>query len=183
MCGFLKLLTRCFETSIARDRQTAISELLAFKDWAIIYQDKKTHRKIYSENAVAIKFHEIETAKALCSVNFDILFTPDHMFAKREKRFDIFLIRDHIILKAELKSISSKNPDTIAKRIIEGSEQSTRLVLDIISNVEKKILIDALQSGIHSNRKVKEILLFYNSRFYRFQRDQIKSRRIINIIK
>jgi hypothetical protein len=183
MCGFLLLLSRCFETSIARKRQTAIKELLARKEWAIIYQDKKTRRKIYSENEVGIKMHEIETAKALCSVNFDVLFTPDHMFAKKEKRFDIILIRDHIILKAELKSIASKNPDTIAKRIIEGSEQSTRLVLDILSNVEKKILVDALQSGIYRNRKVVEVLLFYKSSFYRLPRNLIKSRRIFNIIK
>lgn len=179
----LNLIWKCFNTSSPKQRHSAIKELLNSSIWFVLYRDSETHRKIYAEKEIILHSHEMETAKALCAVGFDVLFAPDCLFSKTEKRFDVFLIRDHIILKAELKNISSKKQNTIAKRVVEGSEQSSRLVLNILSNIERKTLIDGLQSGTYKNEKVKEILLFYNSRFYRLRRGQIISRRIFNIIK
>lgn len=179
----MDLIGKCLHSSTSKKRHSAIEDLLNSSIWFILYRDKKTHRKVYAEKEIILHSHEMETAKALCAVDFDILFTPDCLFAKTEKRFDVFLIRDHVILKAELKNISSQKPNTITKRITEGAEQSSRLVLNILSNIERKTLIDGLQSGTYKNEKVKEILLFYNSRFYRLRRGQIISRRIFNIIK
>lgn len=180
---FLALLHRCFESANAAAKKKAIDKLLSSKDWVKIYTDKNTRRSVYCEKKEMDYKHEVQTAKALCQKNYDVLFAPAGMFQFYEKKFDIFLIRNHIILKADLKAIQSKNPDAIAKRIRGGSEQASRIVLDILSNIEKRMLIDGLQSGVTRNNLIKEILLLYNNSFYRLSKDDILSRRIMNIIK
>lgn len=89
--------------------------------------------------------HELTTATLLAKINYDVVFAPKAMFSRNEKKFDVFLIRGSIIFKADLKSISSKNPDTIANRIKGGSEQASRVVIDITSDIEKNVLIDGLR--------------------------------------
>lgn len=93
------------------------------------------------------------------------------------------MIRGHIVLKADLKSISSKAADPIANRIINGAEQASRVVIDIVSNINKKELIDGLRSGAKKSNLLVEILLFYNNRFYRLGRNEILSKRIYELIK
>jgi hypothetical protein len=183
LTGFLALLHRCFEAVGANRRQMAIDKLLGLTDWVIVYTDKHTLRRVFTEKEDMDHEHEIQTAKALCQKDYDVLFAPAGMFDREDKKFDVFLIRGHIILKADLKSISSKNPDTIAKRIKYGAEQASRVVLDIVSDIEKKVLIDGLRSGVTKNRLIREILLFYNSRFYRLSKDEILSRKIFSLIK
>lgn len=91
--------------------------------------------------------------------------------------------RGHIFLEADLKCITTSNPDTIGKRIKEGSEQATRIVLDITSAIRKKELIIGLKTGCGRNDLLKEILLFYNSSFYCLPKTLILSKNIFSVIK
>ena len=127
--------------------------------------------------------HELETAILLAQVNYDVVFAPRGMFKRQEKKFDIFLLRDTVILKADLKNITSKNPDTIAKRIKGGSDQANRVVIHINSDIEKRDLIDGLRSGVERNSLIKEILLFYKRRYYRLPKSLILSREIFKILQ
>jgi hypothetical protein len=86
-------------------------------------------------------------------------------------------------LEADLKCIASINPDTIGKRIKEGSEQAKTIVLDIHSSMTKRDIIVGLKTGCTKNDFIKEILLFYNSQFYRLQKNQIMGRTIFDIMK
>lgn len=115
-------------------------------------------------------------------MDYHVVFAPKAMFLRNEKKFDIFLIKESSIFKADLKSISSKNPDTIANRIKGGSEQASRLVIDITSDIEKNDLIDGLRSGVERNDLIKEIMLLYKSKFYRLPKDLILSKKIYNIL-
>ncbi|HTD94199.1 MAG TPA: hypothetical protein VK644_10320, partial [Chitinophagaceae bacterium] len=148
-----------------------------------LHSERSTGRTVLAEKETLEHRHELQTAKALTQKNYDVLFAPAGMFGRADKKFDVFLIRDHIILKADLKCITSKNPDTIANRIKGGSEQASRLVVDIVSNIERKTLIDGLRSGVTGNAMIKEILLFYNRHFYRLSKEEIISRRIFDLLK
>lgn len=105
------------------------------------------------------------------------------MFKRTDKRFDIFLARDFILLKADLKCIHSKNPDTIGKRIKEGSSQATRLIIDIQYDISTRDLIIGLKTGCERNKQLAEIILFYNSKFYRLEKSLILSKNIHDALK
>jgi hypothetical protein len=105
------------------------------------------------------------------------------LFRRGTKKFDIYLIKDTVILEADLKYLSTKNPLTIAARIKEGSEQAARLVIEIASDIHYKLLIQGLRSGIYKNISLKEILLIYKRQFYRLPRNLIMSKRIFDILK
>jgi hypothetical protein len=100
-----------------------------------------------------------------------------------QKRFDVYLLRDTIILEADLKCIFSKNPDTIGNRIVSGSDQASREVLDIRSDLQLNDLIDGLRSGTGKNKLIKEILLFYKNGLYILPKNLIWSKRIFDILK
>ena len=160
-----------------------VEKLIQFPGLNIHHIDKETKKTVLS---VSNKFeyeHEHHTAKKLTSHNYHILFTPKGYFKRSEKKHDIFLIKQHLILEADLKCIFSKNPDTIDNRIKEGSEQASRIVLDIHSDIEKMTLIDGLRLGCQRNDFLKQILLFYRSRFFILQKDQILGKNIFNILK
>ncbi len=180
--GFIGLLSPCFEAVGARYRKAALDKLLASKDWFIIFNNKHSGRCVYSESKAIEYNHELSTAKVLTQQHYDVLFAPKGMFKRADKRFDVFLIRDHVILKADLKSITSKNPDTIANRIKEGSQQASRVVLDILSNIESSSLIDALRSGVNRNNLIKEVLLLYKNHFYRLPKEEILSKKIYGLL-
>lgn len=180
---FRSLLQSCFESAGAKRKQKAIEELLAAEDWVILHTDRNTECSVYTEKEDMDHVHEIHTAKALTAVDYDVLFAPAGMFARGEKRFDVFLIRGHVILKADLKSITSKNPDTIANRVSSGLEQASRIVIDITSDIEVKDLVDGLRSGVTGKSGLKELLLFYRNRFYRLTRQEILGKNIYKILK
>jgi hypothetical protein len=147
------------------------------------HTDKITKRVILA-NCQQFEYpHELHTSQKLTGVDYDVIFIPKGYFKRSEKKFDVFLSRGHIFLESDLKCITSTNPDTIGNRIKEGSEQSARVVLDITSQIQKRRLIEGLKTGCERNRELKEILLFYNSSFYRLPVTQIISRRIFDIIK
>ena len=116
-------------------------------------------------------------------MNYDVVFAPLGTFKRDQKRFDVYLLRDTIILHADLKCISSKNPLTIAYRIREGSDQASRVVIEIVSDIDKKTLIQGLRSGIHRNDLIREIFLFYRKKFYRLPKSLIESKRVFDILK
>jgi len=144
---FITAITACYEAINNKVKRHQIETLLAAEDWHEHYKNKKTSRKVLSESQLIEHQHELQTAIALTYANYDVLFAPKGLFQRHQKRFDIYLIRDHIIIEADLKTITSKNPDTIANRVKSGSEQATRLVIDIQSDIHYKLLIDGLRSG------------------------------------
>jgi len=161
----------------------ATKQLLLLDGLLNHYTDKITKRNVLANCRHFEYPHEFHTSQKLTGVDYDVIFVPRGYFNKSEKKFDVFLSRGHIFLEFDLKCISSTNPDTIGNRIKEGSEQAARIVLDVTSQIQKKRLIDGLKIGCERNRELKEILLFYNSAFYRLPVTQIVSRRIFEIIK
>lgn len=179
---FLTAIQSCRDAVNTRIRRNEIQKLLT-GDWVEHYKDKKTGRQVLSESQFIEHEHERRTAISLAQMNYDVLFAPNGMFQRGKKKFDIYLLRDTVILEADLKCISSKNPLTIAYRIKEGSEQASRVVIDITSDIDRKTLIQGLRSGIHKNNLLKEILLFYKKRFYRLPKSLIQGQRIYEVIK
>lgn len=181
--GLVAVFHSCFEKISAAQRKIQITKILSAKDWHEHYKDKATGRRVLSETELIEHQHELNTAVCLAQINYDVIFAPKIMFVREQKKFDIFLLRDTVILKADLKSITSKNPDTIAKRIKGGSDQASRVVIHINSDIEKKALIDGLRSGVERNSLIKEILLFYKKGFYRLPKNLILSREIFKVLK
>src|ERR1700754_4625211 len=141
---FTSLIKNFFEATDRKSKKNRIQQLLNSHKWFEHYYDKKTGRKVLSESGIIEYVHELETAIKLTKANYDVIFTPKGFFNRTEKKFDIFILRDHILLKADLKEIFSINPLTIAKRIKEGCDQAPRVVLDIKSDIHKLDLIDGL---------------------------------------
>ena len=180
--AFITLVQGCFEAVNNKIKRERVKELLSLQDWFLHYQDQLTGRKVLSESQFIEHQHEIDTAKMLANVDYDVLFAPQGLFKRTDKRFDIYLLREHIILKADLKSITSKNPDTVANRIKGGSEQASRVVVNICSDIDRKALIDGLRSGVERNTLIKEVLLFYKSKYYRLPKDEILNKKIYKIL-
>ncbi|MBS1567699.1 MAG: hypothetical protein JST39_25165, partial [Bacteroidetes bacterium] len=181
--AFSSILTECFSFAQRKIRLNHINKLLKWECWIEHYKDKKSGKRILSEQKTIEFPHEFVTAKALTQVGFHVLFAPKGLFKPSEKTFDVFLVKEYIILKADLKSISRKNPDTIANRIKKGGEQAPRVVVDIVSDIGRKVLIDGLRSGVCRNKNLKEILLFYRRQFYVLPKSLVESDSIYKIIK
>jgi hypothetical protein len=145
--AFTVVLQRCLEARSVKIRKIEIGKLLTMTDWFVLHTDKKTGKLVRAECDYLEHEHELHTARALSQVGYDVLFAPKRMFNRADKKFDVFLIRDHVILKADLKCASSLNPDTIANRIKGGAQQASRVVIDIISTIEPHRLIDGLRQG------------------------------------
>lgn len=160
-----------------------IRKLLHFPGLIIHHTDKDTKKSVLASCKVLEYGHEQHTSKKLNTQDYHVLFTPKGYFKRSEKKHDVFLIKRHLILEADLKCIYSKNPDTISNRIKEGSDQASRVVLDIHSDIEKIALIDGIRSGCIRNDFLQQILLFYRSKFFMLNKDQILGRNILNIIK
>ena len=137
----------------------------------------------YPIGASIIKINKRRTAICLAQMNYDVVFAPSGVFSRGTKQFDVYLLRDSIVLEADLKCVSSKNPLTIASRIEEGSEQAARVVIEIASDIESKMLIQGLRSGIYKNDLIREILLIYKRKLYRLPKSLIMSKRIFDILK
>ena len=164
-------------------RQQGIINLLNCDGLNCHIENNDTDRGVYSVSNTFEYPHELATATKLTAENYDVVFMPAGFFGRNEKKYDVLLCRDHLAFQADLKSITSTNPDTIGKRIKEGSHQAPRLVLDINSGIPRKDLIQGLKIGCERNDLLKEIMLFYNHRFYRLFISQILSNRIYDIIK
>ena len=180
---FWNLLSPCLEAVSAKIKRTRIQTLLSSTEWYQHYICKSTGNIVLAESDYIEHVHELRTAKSLANQGYDILFAPKGMFERNDKRFDIFIIKNHVILKADLKCITSKNPDTIANRIKGGSHQASRIVIEIASDVDRKVLIEGLRSGVHKNELLKEIFLFYKGYFHVLPVNLITSKHIYTIIK
>lgn len=183
IAGFVALIQYCIEKGNAASKRKQIKKILHLSNWVEHYKDKGTGRVVLSESKKIDYRHEMSTAICLAKMNYDVLFAPFGIFKRGDKKFDIFLIRDIVILKADLKNIYSKNPDTIGQRIKEGSDQASRIVINVVSDIRKSVLIDGLRSGAEKNNLLKEILLIYKSKFYRLPKPLILSKNIYQIIK
>jgi hypothetical protein len=165
------------------DRQKRIEELLQIDGLTMFYQNKYTKCHVITCETKFDYIHEYHTAIKLTGEYYHVLFVPKGYFSRTEKKFDVFIAKAHIFLESDLKRVISVNPDTIGKRIREGSEQSERVILDVHSNISKKALIDGLKLGCNRNKALVEVMLFYNSQFYRLSKSKILSKKIFNIIK
>lgn len=181
--GLIALFHSCFERIKAKDRKKKIDKIISSFEWFEHYKDKVTGRRVLSETRLIEYRHELVTAIYLAQSNYDVIFAPKALFKRDHKMFDVFIIRDSIILKADLKCISSKNSDTITKRIKLGSEQASTIVILINSNINKNPLIDGLRSGVKRNSLIKEVMLFYRGKFYKLTKTVILTKEIYNIIK
>lgn len=177
------LALKAFHESVdAIGRRKQIQRIMTAEDWIEHHKDKHTGRRVLSESSVIEYNHEKLTAICLTQVNYDVLFAPKGMFRRNDKKFDVYLLNDSVILEADLKCISSKQSSAISNRIITGSNQAPRVVLDIRSDISSKDLIDGLRSGTGRNNLVKEVLLFYKGRFYRLSKTLIWSKKIFRIL-
>lgn len=177
------VINDCFGQIPTADKRKHIQKLLTRFNWFEHYQDKDTGRKVLSQTQLIKYPHELATAIRLTKMKYEVIFAPGGLFTRDEKKFDVLLVGDRIILKADLKYINSKQADTIAQRIKSGSEQASRVVIDINSNIKKRDLIDGLRSGVERNRLIKEIILFYNGKNYRLDKNRILKEEISKIIK
>ena len=181
---FTSAVQQFFSVADKKVKKELMDKIWACCDWYVHYTDKRTGRCVYSETPNSIEYiHELHTAIFLTQVGYDVLFAPRGMFGISEKKFDVFLIKETIMLKADLKAISSNLPNTVANRIIGGSEQATRVVVHILSDISPKVLIDALRTGCYRNRKIVEILLIYKNSFYKLRKGLVISKLIFTIIK
>ena len=180
---FISAIKAYYKGANARAKRNEIQRILAAADWYVHYTDKRTGRRVLSESILIEHEHERRTAIGLAQMNYDVVFAPAGIFQRGGKKFDIYLLKDTIILEADLKCISSKNPLTIAYRIKEGSEQASRVVLDIASDIDRNTLIQGLRSGSYRNTLLSEILLVYKKKFYRLPKSLIMSKRIFDILK
>lgn len=179
---FSALLESCFGAGSIKQKRRAIKELVNFDQWLLLHKDKLSGCCIYAESKELEHNHELKTAQALTRKGYHVLFAPKAMFKRESKKFDVFLIRDHIILRADLKNITSKNPETISNRIAEGAQQASRVVIVIQSDLNRKVLINGLRSGCQRSDSLKEIFLFYKSKFYRLNKKDIESSRIYKLL-
>jgi hypothetical protein len=182
--GFIATL-RLINNAIDKNAKAKeIKKLLNNPNFHILHKDKITNRKVIAEFTKFEFKHEETTAVKLNSIGFDVIFAPKGMFSRKDKKFDVFLAKDNILLKADLKFISSTNPDTIQNRIMEGANQATRVVLDIESNILPHKLIDGLRNGIKNCKpQLIEIVLFYRNGYYKLPTSLIMSKKIYELIK
>lgn len=180
--GFIALVIKCYQLYERKAKEAAIHELLSCNGLIELYKNNDTNRKVLCESDFTVYIHELNTAQLLTAFNYDIIFAPKGMFKRNEKRFDVFLLRTHILLKADLKAIHSKLPRTIGKRIEAGADQASIIVLHIVSDISKKDLIEGLRRGTYKNKMIKEIILLYKKKMYRLPKALIENNRIFQII-
>jgi hypothetical protein len=174
---------RQINDSPKNDRRTHIAALKSCTGLNRIFHNETDDCGLYSISTAFEYNHEYETALKLVAHGFDVIFMPKGYFADGGKRFDVFVCRGHLCLEYDLKSITSKNPDTIKDRIRAGSYQSNRLVIDIKSNIDRMDLIDGLRMGCERNDRIFSMLLFYKSKLYELYKPQILGKNIYNLIK
>lgn len=180
---FIAILAGYRIATDTKTRRILIQKIFSTIDWYVLYFDKTTGRRVLAETSRIQHDHEGRTAMRLTKMNYDVLFAPAGLFKRSQKKFDVFLVRDTFLLEADMKSIVSKNPETIANRIIEGSNQASRVILEIRSDISGKELVDGLRSGTGKNKLIKEVLMFYRNKFYVFPVNLIWSKKIFEIIK
>lgn len=137
---------------------------------------------LYSTNSQEILKHELETIKKLLQSGHDVLFMPDSYFKKDALKFDAIIFKGNSYFKADLKSISSQNSDTIANAISHGASQAGNIIVDVMNNVEYKILIDGIVSAAQSNNQLKSIIIFYKGRKKSYSVDAILSKKFTDSI-
>lgn len=183
MIDFKDRVNRIKQAANKQEKTEEIKRLLLTAGLKKHYENKGTNCVVM---AICDQFefqHEFHTCIKLADQGYNVVLLPNGYFTRNEKKFDVFLCRNHMLIESDLKCINTKNPDTIAVRIKGGSEQASRLVLDIASNIEKMPLIDGLKSGCERNAIIEEIMLFYNGNFYRLPKNQIESRNIYRVIE
>lgn len=182
--GFVSIIKSIIETGQKAVRIRLINELKTDKDLVSAYINKDFGTQIFKHEPTKILSHELDTAKKLTEVNFDVIFAPKGMFKTRDKKFDIFAIyKDKYLIKADLKANFEPTKNSIFKLVESGNKQAEHIVLDINSEISKNDLIDGLRSGLMAGKNVKSVMLFYKKQFFNLDRNAIFSKVIYKLLK
>ncbi len=88
---FLSVIKSCYDAVDNRTKKLQIQRLLDAKDWVEHYKDKTTQRRVLSESASMEHKHELQTAKALAQVGYDVIFAPKGAFKEKKRSLIYFL--------------------------------------------------------------------------------------------
>ena len=100
---------RAYYRSInAKNKRKEVARIVGLADWFEHFKDKTTGRRVLSESPRIEHEHERNTAINLAQMNYDVVFAPAGLF-------DVYLLRDTIVLEADLKCIYTLSPSAIGK--------------------------------------------------------------------
>ena len=108
--AFFVSAIKAYQTATnVRSKRNEIQRILSAGDWYVHYTDKNTGRRVLSESIRIEYDHERRTAINLAQMNYDVVFAPNGIFNRNQKKFDVYLLRDTIILEADMKSVTSRH--------------------------------------------------------------------------
>ncbi|HRW22111.1 MAG TPA: hypothetical protein P5509_09065, partial [Bacteroidales bacterium] len=136
--------------------------------------------KLYSTSTQKIEPKEMVLIKKLLEIGHDVLFMPDGYFKRGEKKFDVIVFNKNSYFKADLKTLISKNPDSIAQLVSSGADQAGNVILDVTSGVNYKDLADGISSSAINNKNLISVMVFYKKRKITYQRNKILSKGFVN---
>jgi hypothetical protein len=182
--GFVSTIKIIFESANKVKKREYVRKLKNDKDLKSIYINPDTSQQVYKHIYTSVLEHEMNTAVKLTLYGYDVVFAPKGMFKRNEKRFDIFLIKNNeVVIKADLKSNFEGTVNSISNSIVAGNEQAENIVIDFLSNIHYKNLIDGLRMGLKASSKIKNLIIFYKKEYYAFDRSIIFSKQIYRLLK
>ncbi len=180
---FKEVVLQIQKTTAVAARAALVGHLLTLPGLTVHYDCGDPKTRVLSDFKEFEHNHERLTACKLADHGYNVLFAPKGMFTRFGKRFDVYLCKGHILLQADLKSLTTKNPDTIGQRIKGGSNQASRVVLDITSDITARVLIDGLKLGCKRNDTLVQIILCYKNKCQVLTKEQILSKKIFDLVK
>ncbi|MDR2652255.1 MAG: hypothetical protein LBC68_08075 [Prevotellaceae bacterium] len=134
---------------------------------------------------------EQQTAQKLARADYYVVFPNKEQINKIKaiendtgKRINDVYVYDkktYIQRKVELKTINGASAEAISSQIISGSGQSSIIAIDIIGNISKHDLIDAIRAGW--TNKTKILMINYRRQWYEIEHDLLFSKSIYRFIK
>src|ERR1035438_3339758 len=93
---FMSLLKACIDAVGNKLKKSKVDNLLGSQEWHEHYFSKSKGTRVLSESNYVEHKHEMKTAISLADKGYNILFVPRGMFQRQQKKFDIFIIKNHI---------------------------------------------------------------------------------------
>ena len=181
--GFVTTINSIISSTQNNIAKREIIKLKADKELDVFFTNPDTGRQILKHSYTKPLDHEYVTAKKLTDVDFDVIFAPKSMFGKKDKKFDVFILSDVHITKADLKANFTPKSNAIYKSLESGAGQAKNIVIDINSKINSEDLINGLRSGLKDFAKIKKVHLFYRKEYFEFDRKDIFSKSIYRLLK
>jgi len=181
--GFVTTINSIISSTQNNIAKREIIKLKADKELDVTFTNPDTGRQILKHSYTKPLDHEFVTAKKLTDVDFDVIFAPKSMFGKKDKKFDVFILSDVHITKADLKANFTPKSNAIYKSLESGAGQAKNIVIDINSKIGKDELIDGLRNGVKDFPKIKKVLLFYRKKYHELDRRTIFSKSIYRLLE